>query len=120
MNREPDLEHLRELGLAQQVKDVDSGDQYYRLNSGVIQEYKQLLQDDDQMALIVFGLYFKTVKRNTEKSMPVIMEDIAVVFRDTCNRNILRTIADTDDENLKAWRRWVEKLDGEYVETFDP
>ena len=116
-NPEYDLENLKEQGLAQQVKNVDTGEQYYRLHPGTIEKHRHLIQHDDQIALTVFGLYFKTAKRETDKSTPTIVESAAVLFRDRCGRNLLRLLKNC---SLDAWRAYIDKVDEKLIEEYDP
>ena len=87
-NPEYDLEHLKEQGLAQQVKNIDTDKHYYRLHPSAIQKYKHLIQHDDQMAMAVFGLYLNTVKQETDREIPQILHEAGLIFRDTCNWNL--------------------------------
>lgn len=113
-----DLEHLKEQGLAQQVKDIDSGEQYYRLRPGSIQKYQHLIQHDDQVAMAVFGLYLNTAKQETDKEIPQILHEAGLIYRDTCNRNLFRLIDDAEIND--SWQKIVDQLSEEYIAQYDP
>ena len=115
---EYDLEHLKEQGLAQQVKNVDTGEQYYRLHPGTIEKHKHLIQHDDQIALTVFGLYLNTAKQETGKEIPEILHEAGLIYRDTCNRNLFRLIESS--EINESWEKIVDELSEKYIARYDP
>ena len=117
-NPDYDLEHLKEQGLAQQVKNIDTGKQYYRLHPSAIQRYKHLIQHDDQVAMTVFGLYLKTAKQETKKEIPQILHEAGLIYRDTYNRNLFRLI--DDSEINQSWKKIVDQLSEEYIAQYDP
>ncbi|WP_049996400.1 hypothetical protein [Halococcus sediminicola] len=113
-----DLEHLKEQGLAQKVKNVDTGEQYYRLRPDAIQKHKHLIQHDDQVAMAIFGLYLNTAKQETEKEIPEILHEAGLIYRDTCSRNLFRLI--DDSEINQSWDKIVDQLSEEYIAQYDP
>jgi hypothetical protein len=117
-NPDYDLEHLKEQGLAQQVKNVDTGKQYYRLCPDAVEKYQHLIQHDDQVAMAVFGLYLNTAKQETDKEIPQILHEAGLIYRDTCNRNLFRLIDDAEVNG--GWKKIVDQLSEEYIRRYDP
>lgn len=117
LGKEPDLDNFVRLGLAQKVKDVDSGKLYHRLHPDAIQEKRHLIQSDDQLAVCVFGLYFKKLRNETDMSMGAIVLSAALLFLNEFDQNLFRLL---EKCSMDRWRGYVQDLDEEFVERFDP